>query len=408
MPALSAVHHLRYQLKRTPLHERTSSLCLPHNWRRWGGCLVVGSYDLGLEREYWAIRNHAALIDVSPLMKYLIEGPDAARLLDKLTPRNIHKLAVGQVYYTGWCDDDGKLIDDGTVTRMGEQSFRLTAAEPQLRWLAMNAVGFDVRIVETTDQTAALSLQGPKSRAILDRCCAAPVTGLGYFRMAPNSLAGRPVTISRTGYTGDLGYEIWMDAGDALPVWDEVMAAGHDYGIAPCGILAMDMARVEAGLFMLDVDYTSAHHAWVPGQKSSPYEMGLGWSVNLDKRAYFVGRRALEREHREGTAWRFVGLEVEWESLERAYAAAGLPPQIPAMAVRGSLPVYRTGRQVGYASTSTWSPVLKKYIALAHLERPHYEPGINVTLEVTVEHRRRQAAARVVTLPFYEPEWKKK
>jgi aminomethyltransferase len=408
MPALSTVHHPLYQLKRTPFHSRTSELCLPHNWRRWGGCLAAGSYDLGLDREYWAIRNHAALIDISPLMKYEIEGPDAARFLDKLIPRNVHKLAVGQVYYTAWCDDDGRMLDDGTVTRVGEHAYRLTSAEPQLRWLALCAVGFDVKIREVTEQVAALSLQGPKSRAILNRCCGTSVDGLGYFRMAPNSIAGRAVTVSRTGYTGDLGYEIWMAAEDAIVVWDALMAGGHDHGITPCGILAMDMARVEAGLFMLDVDYTPAHHAWIGGQKSSPYEMGLGWTVNLDKPGYFVGRRALEREQREGSSYRFVGIEVEWESLERAYAAVGLPPQIPAMAVRGSLPVFKAGQQIGYASTSTWSPVLKKYIALAHVQRPHFEIGTNLTIEITVEHHRRQAAARVVPLPFYEPAWKKK
>ena len=408
MPELSTVHAARYQLRRTPFHARTSQLSLPHNWRRWAGHLAAGSYDLGLDREYWAIRNHAALIDVSPLMKYQVEGPDAARLLDKVTPRNVQKMAVGQVFYTGWCDEDGKLIDDGTITRVAERSFRLTAAEPQLRWLALNATGFDVHVAELTEQVAALSLQGPKSRAILNRCCEHSVDGLRYFRMAPNSIAGHPVSISRTGYTGDLGYEIWIAAEAALPIWDALMAGGDDFGLTPCGILAMDMARVEAGLFMLDVDYTSAHHAWIAGQKSSPYEMGLGWTINLDKPGYFVGRRALEREQRQGSEWKFVGVEVDWESLERAFAAVGLPPQIPGMAVRGSLPVHRAGRQIGYASTSTWSPVLKKYIALAHLARPHYEPGTNVELEVTVEHHRRQAAARVVPLPFYEPEWTKK
>jgi aminomethyltransferase len=397
-----------YRLKRTPFHERVAALCLPQNFRRWAGFITVGSYDLGLEREYWAIRDAAALIDISPLMKYLIEGPDAARLLDRITPRNIAKLGVGQVFYTGWCDDEGKLLDDGTITRLGEQSFRLTAAEPSLRWLAMNAVGMQVSVTEVTDQVAALSLQGPKSRSILNRCCERSVDALKFFRMAPNSLQGRSVTISRTGYTGDLGYEIWMDASEALPVWDALMAAGADFGLVPCGILAMDMARVDAGLFMIDVDYTAANHAWIAGQKSSPYEMGLGWTVSLDKPGYFVGRRALEREHREGSAWRLAGLEVDWEGLERLYAEVGLPPQIPSMAVRGSLPVFHDGRQIGYASTSTWSPVLKKYIALAHLERPHYEPGTRVSVEVTVEHHRRQAPATVVALPFYEPEWKKK
>ena len=397
-----------YRLKRTPFHERVAALCLPQNWRRWAGHIAVGSYDLGLEREYWAIRNHAALIDVSPLMKYLIEGPDAGRLLHRITPRNVLKMAVGQVFYTGWCDEEGKLLDDGTVTRLGEQSFRLTSAEPSLRWLAMNAVGMQVTITEQTDRMAALSLQGPKSRAVLNRCCATPLDSLRFFRMAPNVLAGRPVSISRTGYTGDLGYEIWMDAADALGVWDALIAAGGDYGITPCGILAMDMARVEAGRFMLDVDYTAATHAWIPGQKSSPYEMGLGWTVSLDKPGYFVGRRALEREAREGSAWKLVGLEVDWVGLEQLYAAVGLPPQIPAMAVRGSLPVMKDGQQVGYASTSTWSPVLKKYIALVHLQRPHYEPGTRVSLEITVEHHRRYAPGSVVPLPFYEPEWKKK
>jgi aminomethyltransferase len=397
-----------YRLKRTPFHERVAARCLPQNWRRWAGYITVGSYDLGLDREYWAIRDAAALIDVSPLMKYLIEGRDAARLLDRMIPRDIRKLAIGQVYYTGWCDDDGKLIDDGTVTRLGDHSFRLTSAEPSLRWLHMNAVGLEVSITELTDRLAALSLQGPKSRVILNRCCESALDGLKFFRMAENRLAGQQVSISRTGYTGDLGYEIWMDASCALPVWDALMAAGADYGLVPCGILAMDMARVEAGLFMLDVDYTSTTHAWIPAQKSSPYEMGLGWTVALDKPGYFVGRRALEREVQAGPAWKLVGVEVDWEGLEQVYGAVGLPPQIPGAAVRASLPVMRDGRQVGYASTSTWSPVLKKYIALVHLERPHFEPGTRVEVEITVEHHRRYAPATVVALPFYDPPWKRK
>jgi aminomethyltransferase len=397
-----------FELKRTPFHERTSKLSLPQNWRRWAGYLVAGSYDLVLDREYWAIRDAAALIDITPLMKYIIEGSDAAKLLHRMTPRDVLKMAVGQVFYTGWCDDDGKLLDDGTISRLSETKFRLTSAEPSLRWLAMNAVGMDVTITEVTDRIAALSLQGPKSRAILNKVCAKPLDKLKFFRLAETKLAGVPVTISRTGYTGDLGYEIWMDAHDALKVWDALIEAGGDYGIVPCGILAMDMARVEAGLFMIDVDYTATNHAWIPGQKSTPFEMGLGWTVALDKPGYFVGRRALEREHREGSAWKLVGLEIDWEGLEKLYASAGLPPQIPGMAIRASLPVMHEGEQIGYASTSTWSPVLKKYIALAHLQRPHYEPGTRVAMEVTVEHHRLHAPAMVVKTPFYEPEWKKK
>ena len=396
------------ELKRTPFHERTSKLCLPQNWRRWAGYIVVGSYDLGLDREYWAIRDAAALIDVSPLMKYLIDGPDAALLLHRVTTRDVLKMAVGQVFYTGWCDEEGKMLDDGTVTRLGETSFRMTSADPSLRWLSMNAVGMDVTIREVTDQMGALSLQGPKSRTILNACCKKSLDKLKYFRAMQNTLAGVPVSISRTGYTGDMGYEIWMDADKGLKVWDALMKAGHDYSITPCGILPMDMARVEAGLFMVDVDYTPANHAWIEGQKSTPFEMGLDWAVALDKEGYFVGRRALEKEKRDGSAWKLVGLDIDWESLEKHFGAVGLPPQNPGMAVRGSLPVMRDGRQIGYASTSSWSPVLKKYIALAHVQRPHFEPGTKLTIEVTVEHHRKQAACKVVKLPFYEPEWKKK
>lgn len=396
------------ELKRTPFHERTSRLSVAQNWRRWAGYMVVGSYDLSLDHEYWAIRDRAALIDVTPLMKYIIEGPDAARLLHKVTPRDVLKMKEGVVSYTGWCDEEGKLLDDGTIARLGPQLFRMTSAEPSLRWLAMNAVGMDVKVTEVTDQIAALSLQGPKSRAILNRICRDPVDALKYFHSAENAIGNTPVNVSRTGYTGDLGYEIWIPAEHALPVWDALMQAGDDYGITPCGILAMDMARVEAGLFMVDVDYTASTHAWIEGQKSSPLEMGLDWAVALNKKGYFVGRKALEREKREGSAWKLMGLEIGWEGLERLYAEVGMPPQIPHEAVRGSWPVMVGGKQIGYASTSTWSPVLKKYIALAHLERPYYVPGTEVMMEITVEHHRKHTPAKVVSIPFYEPAWKKK
>ena len=396
------------QLRTTPFHERTSKLCLPQNWRRWAGYLVVGSYELTLDREYWAIRNSAALIDVTPLMKYIIKGKDASRLLNRVVTRDMDKLKVGQVYYTGWCDEEGKMIDDGTVSRLDETTYRMTSADPSLRWLSMNAVGLEAEITEVTDDVAALSFQGPNSRKVLNKVTEKPVDELKYFRLMKNKICGRDVTISRTGYTGDLGFEIWMNANDALTNWDALMEAGADYGITPVGILAMDMARVEAGLFMIEVDYTSTSHAWIEPQKSSPFELGLDWTVALDKQGYFVGRRALEREKRDGSAWKMMGLEVEWEGMEKLFKSVGLPPQIPGMAVRGSLPIMVGNVQVGYASTSTWSPLLKKYIALAHLQKPYYQVGTNVRMEITVEHHRQHAPAKVVKLPFYEPEWKKK
>jgi len=261
---------------------------------------------------------------------------------------------------------------------------------------------------EPVDDVAALGFQGPNSRKVLNRVTEKPVDELKYFRLMKNRICGKDVTISRTGYTGDLGYELWMDNKDALSIWDGLMEAGADYGIMPVGILAMDMARVEAGLFMLDVDYTSTTHAWIEPQKSSPFELGLDWTVALNKPGYFVGRRALEREKREGSVWKLMGLEVNWEGMEKIYKSVGLPPQIPGMAVRASLPVMVGNIQVGYASTSSWSPLLKKYIALAHLQKPYFEAGTDVRMEITVEHHRQPAPAKVVKLPFYEPEWKKK
>lgn len=395
------------QLKTTPFHPRTSALCQPQNWRKWAGYFAAGSYEHTLDREYWAIRNGAALIDVTPLIKYIIKGRDAAALLHRVTTRNIYKMSVGQVGYTGWCDEEGKMIDDGTVSRLEENTFRLTAAEPNLRWLMMNAVGMDVQITEVTDDVAALSFQGPNSRKVLNKVTETAVDGLKYFRLMKNRICGYEVTISRTGYTGDLGYEIWMENKDALAIWDALMETGANYGIIPVGILAMDMARVEAGLFMLDVDYTSTTHAWIEPQKSSPFELGLDWTVALDKPGYFVGRRALEQEKREGSTWKLMGLEVNWEGMEKIYKSVGLPPQIPGMAVRASLPIMVGNVQVGYASTSSWSPLLKKYIALAHLQKPYFEVGTEVRMEITVEHHRQHAPAKVVKLPFYEPEWKK-
>ena len=393
-------------LQQTPFHSRTSVLNQLQNWRRWSGYYTAGLYEMNHEREYWAIRNSAALFDVSPLMKYLIEGKDAARLLNRVVTRDVLKMSIGQVIYTPWCNADGKVLDDGTISRLDEHIFRMTSADPNLRWLVMNAVGMDVSVTDISSDVAALSLQGPKSRPILNCCAQKSVDGLKYFRLMRNEIAGIPITISRTGYTGDLGYEIWMDAGDALPVWDALIAAGHDYGIAAAGILALDVARVEAGLILIETDYTAAHHAVIEAQKSSPFELGLGWAVNLEKGA-FNGKHVLQAEKARGSEWMFVGLEVDWVGMEALFHAVGLPPQISATTVRASLPVFVGKNQVGYASSSVWSPVLKKYIALAHIRKPYFETGTQVSLEVTVEHQRKYAPAKVVKTPFYEPEWKK-
>jgi aminomethyltransferase len=393
-------------LRGTPFHHRTSELNESQGWRRWSGFLAAGSYELTHEREYWAIRNAAALLDVSPLYKYHLSGPDAARLLNRVVTRDVMKCTVGQVLYTPWCDEHGKVIDDGTVAHLDENLFRLTSAEPNIRWLHMNAVGLNVTIQDVSEQIGALALQGPKSRLILNACADRNLDALKYFRLTRASVGGLPVTITRTGYTGDLGYELWCEAKDATALWDTLMKAGHDYGLTPTGILALDVARVEAGLILLDVDYQSAHRATIEAQKSSPFELNLGWAVSLGK-DNFVGKRALKAEKARGPAWQFVGLDIEWKNLERLFLEEGLPPQLPTTTLRASIPVFAAGAQVGYASSSCWSPILKKYIALAHVEAAHAKPGTLLMFEVTIQHRRRYTPARVVSLPFLDPERKR-
>jgi aminomethyltransferase len=394
-------------LKTTPFHSRTSLLCEGSNWRRWAGYTVASSYELLHDREYFAIRNSAALIDVTPLFKYRIDGPDAEKLLNRVITRDVRKLKVGQVFYTPWCDEQGKMLDDGTLHRLDEGTYRMTAADPTLRWLSDNAFGLNVNIVDESEEIAGLALQGPTSRDILKQV----VTGINldalkYYRLAHGELAGMPVTISRTGYTGDLGYEIWIRTQDAEAIWDCLIEAGRGYQITPAGILALDIARVEAGLFMVEVDYVSSRHALIEAQKSSPFEMGMEWAVDFNK-GNFVGRKALIEESKHRPEWRFVGIEMSWPSLERAYAEHGLPPRLTATAWRTSIPIYVEGLQIGYASSGCWSPLLKKNLALAHLKAEYSTPGTPVDIEITVEHQRRTAQATVVKTPFFDPERKR-
>jgi aminomethyltransferase len=391
-------------LKTTPFHPRTAALCVSHAWRRWAGYIVASSYELSHEREYHSIRSSAALFDVSPLYKYLVRGKDAARLLDLIAPRDVVKAQVGQVLYTPWCDGAGKVLDDGTIARLEEGTFRMTAAEPNLRWLQDNAVGMDVTIEDISEQMAALSLQGPASLRILREL--GDIPPLKYFRLAPATLRGIPVTVSRTGYTGDLGFEIWADARQALALWDALMDAGMPHGIVPAGMLALDVARIEAGLMLIDVDYVPARKALIESQTSSPYELDLGWTVNLRKER-FIGRQALAAEAERGPQWQFVGVEVDWTSLERLYAEVGLATRLPPAAWRASVPIYAGGEQAGYATSGGWSPLLKKYIALAHLRAQWARPGTQLDMEITVEHRRKRAAVQVVKKPFFDPERKK-
>jgi glycine cleavage system T protein (aminomethyltransferase) len=390
----------------SPSHERTFALCESLNYREWSGYYAVSAYETHHDHEYNAIRNSSALIDISPLFKYRLTGPDATRLIDRIITRDMRKVSVGQVIYTPWCDEHGKVIDDGTVSRLEENVYRWTAADPSLRWFTQNAVGLDVQIEDISETVAALALQGPTSGRLLKQVVeGADIANLKYFRVTTGTIAGVPVEVSRTGYTGDLGYEVWMPADDALRVWDALVEHGRAFDIKPTGMLALDVARIEAGLLLIDIDFNSSKKALIDEQKYSPYEMGLGRLVSLDK-GNFVGQKALAEESRRGAARQVVGLEIGWPEVESIYERVGLPPAVSSIASRVAVPVYSDGTQLGKATSTTWSPTLKKMIALATIKSDFAKPGTRVEVEMTVEAIRHRVGARVMQTPFYNPKHK--
>jgi len=386
----------------TAFHERTLALCESLNYREWSGYYTVSVYETHHEHEYNAIRNSAALIDISPLFKYRVTGRDATRLVNRVIARDINKVAVDQVIYCCWCDPHGKVIDDGTITRLGENDYRWTAADPSLRWFQQNALGLDVKIDDISEQVAALALQGPTSGRLLKSVTDAKIDNLKYFRVTRGKIAGVSVDISRTGYTGDLGFEIWMPWKEAVRVWDRLMDDGEVFDIHPAGMIALDIARIEAGLILIEVDYTSSKKALIDSQQYSPSEVGLGKLVDLKKET-FVGREALAAEAKKGAARSLVGLEIDWNQVEALYDKLGMAPQVPSQASRVAVPVYRNEKQIGKATSTTWSPTLKKMIALACIERGHASDGNTLSVEMTVEAVRHNVGAKIVPLPFFNP-----
>jgi aminomethyltransferase len=389
----------------TAFHERTLALCHSLSYREWSGYYTVSSYEVHHEHEYNAIRNASALIDITPLYKYLIEGKDATKLVNRVITRDIDKVKPGQVIYCCWCDEQGMVIDDGTITRLAENKYRWTAADPSLRWFRQNGLNMDVRIEDISERVAALALQGPTSGGLLKSVAEADIENLKYFRVTSGRIAGVPVDISRTGYTGDLGYEVWVplnNQSDAVKVWDALMEAGRRFDIHPAGMLALDVARIEAGLLLIEVDYLSSKKALIPEQRYSPYELGFGRMVHLSKEN-FVGRAALTQQQKKGVPRQLVGLEMDWVEIEERYEKFGLTPAAPAQASRVHVPVYLGGKQVGKATSTTWSPLLKKMIALASVETTHSQPGSKLQMEITIEAFRQKVTATVVKLPFFNP-----
>ena len=387
----------------TAFHERTLALCESLNFKEWSGYYTVSAYEMTHEHEYNAIRNSAALIDITPLFKYWISGKDATKFVNRVITRDINKVSIGQVIYCCWCDPAGKVIDDGTITRIAENEYRWTAADPSLRWFGQNALGLDVAIQDISEEVAALALQGPTSGKLLQAASDADIAKLKYFRVTRGKIAGVPVDISRTGYTGDLGYEIWVPWDRALKVFDELMAKGKPFDIHPAGMVALDVARIEAGLILIEVDYFSSKRALIEEQKYSPGEIGLGKLVDLKKES-FVGRDALALEQkRGGPARSLVGLEINWSEVEALYEKIGMAPQVPSTASRVAVPVYRGSRQIGKATSTTWSPTLKRMIALASVQRDAATLGSSLSMELTVEASRKTVSAKVVPLPFFNP-----
>ena len=387
----------------TAVHDRTAKLCESMNYREWSGFYAVSVYEMHHDHEYNAIRNACAMIDVSPLYKYRITGSDATKFVNRVITRDINKVKVGQVIYCCWCDEQGKVIDDGTISRLEENVYRWTAADPSIRWFHQNALGLDVKIEDISTEVAAIALQGPTSgRLLLKAAEGGDVANLKYFRLTHSKIGGIPVDISRTGYTGDLGYEIWMPWNDAPKVWDALMENGRQFDVHAAGMLALDVARIEAGLIMIEVDYTSSKRALIETQKYSPYELGLGKMVDL-KKEHFIGREALAEEHRRGPKRMLMGLDINWEDVERIYDSFGLGPQVQSTASRAAVPVYRGGLQVGKATSTTWSPTLKKMVALGSLAREHAAAGTELQMELTVEAVRHKVRAVVRELPFFNP-----
>jgi aminomethyltransferase len=390
----------------TPFHPRTAELCTSLLYKEWAGYYAVRSYDVCHSREYFAFRHAAGLLDVTPLFKYAVRGKDAAAFLARVWAKDVSRLAVGRVTYGCWCDDDGKVLDDGTLTRLDERAYRMTSADPSRAWLERNAAGFEVEIEDQSHSLAALALQGPNSCGVLSRACGEDLTGLRFFHHRRARIAGADVEVTRTGYTGDLGYEVWIPNAGALAVYDALLAAGAPLGLEPAGLDALDVTRIEAGFILMGVDYKSARRCLAEGQKSSPYEIGLGWAVELD-RDPFVGQAALRREAARGPRWQVRGVEIDWRELEELYDRAGLPTELPLAAYRSSIPIYRDSQQVGYATSGAWSPTLKRNLALATLGSEAAVAGTRLSIEQTVEYQRHRVTCTVADTPFFDPERKR-
>jgi aminomethyltransferase len=392
--------------RRTPFHSRTSSLNEGQRWEDWEGFLAASMYGLDPLAEYNAVRLGCGLFDVSPLHKYDVRGPDAKALLQRMVVRNLAPSRPGRGFYTVWCDDDGKVVDDGAVFHIAESHLRLTSTLPSLEWLIDNSHGHDVSIEDVSEEQVGVALQGPTSRALLQKLTGVDLSALKFWHCTDADVGGAPSLISRSGYTGDLGFEIFVRPEDAERIWDAAMELAPDYKMRPCGLVALDMARIEAGLPQLDAEFISAKRTLFEVQKTSPLELGVGWMCKLDG-DFFVGRDALVDEKANGTSrWNTVGIELDVTYIEKYYREFGMPLHLPVRAWSDAVPIYADEAQdelIGRGTSGMWSPLLKKYIVIARVPPRFAALGSRFFIEEMIEAKAFSIPARVVEMPFYDP-----
>lgn len=390
----------------TPFHSRTSSLNQGQRWEDWEGFLVATMYGLDPIIEYSTIRLGCGLFDVSPLHKYEVRGPGAQALLQRMVVRNLAPSRPGRGSYTVWCDDNGKVVDDGAVFHIAENHFRLTSTLPNLEWLSDCSFGFDATIEDMSEEIAGIALQGPTSRDLLQKLTSLDLSALKFWRCSEADVCAGASLVSRSGYTGDLGFEIFLEADAAERVWDSAMNLAGDYQMRPCGLIALDMTRIEAGLPQIDAEFISAKQTLFEIQTISPFELGLGWMCKLDG-DFFVGRDALIREKTDGTSrWNTVGIELDVTRIERSFHEFGMPLHLPEQAWSEAVPIYADEAQehlIGRGTSGMWSPLLKKYIAIARIPPRYAKLGSRFFIEEMIEAKAFSIPASVVKMPFFDP-----
>jgi aminomethyltransferase len=395
-------------IRTTPFHERTSALNETGLWSHWAGHLAANRYQVSDKFEYFAVRNAAGIFDTSPLYKYRFAGRDAERFLAGILARDIRACPPRHAQYTTWLDDRGFVFEDGVIQRRGADEYLLTSAEPNFAYFADRVGRLQVTLEDVSLDIGALAVQGPRSRELLTGLVPT-VADLPFFGITTGEI-GRPVTVTRTGYTGDLGYEVWAQTPDALAVWDTLWEASDGHGVLPYGLAALYMLRIEAGLLLLGKDFDSSRFAFNDAHRSTPLELGWSWMFKglTDDDRPFIGRRALERELANKTSrWRMSGLVVDWEDYDRVYGEAGLIPPKEHAPVHEDWMVYDgDGSRVGYATSFMYSPALQRHIALARVRPDLAAVGTRVHLEFTVDHHYEKVAAHVARLPLFNPQRK--